>query len=90
MWGYFAISGLVAGGNNRRWNTIGSQVACLNMFRVKGVNVESPIVNAQRLARIGAGAVLARALSLVFGLATSQMVKSHMKFKKKSKETTTT
>jgi hypothetical protein len=69
--------GTIGGGTQ-----LDSQVSFLNMFKVKGENVESPIVNAQRL-EIGVGVVLAGELSLVFGLATSQLVKSHMKFKKR-------
>eukprot|EP00253_Pinus_taeda_P034702 PITA_34702 len=70
---------------------LASQVSCLNMLGVKGANIESPGANAQRLARIVGGAILAGELSLMFALAADQLVKSHMKYNRSSnKETKTT
>jgi hydroxymethylglutaryl-CoA reductase (NADPH) len=70
--------GTIGGGTQ-----LDSQDACLNMIIVKGENVESPMVNAQRLVGIGARALLVRELSLMFSLAIGQLVKIHMKFKKR-------
>jgi hydroxymethylglutaryl-CoA reductase (NADPH) len=71
--------GTVGGGTQ-----LASQAACLNMLGVKGANAESPGANSQRLARIVAGAVLAGELSLMSALAAGQLVKSHMKYNRRS------
>jgi hydroxymethylglutaryl-CoA reductase (NADPH) len=52
----------------------------LNLLGVEGANLESPGANAQMLARIVAGAVLAGEISLMSGLAAGQLVNSHMKY----------
>jgi hydroxymethylglutaryl-CoA reductase (NADPH) len=73
--------GTVGGGTQ-----LASQAACLNMLGVKGANAESPGANAQSLARIVAGAVLAGELSLMSALAAGQLVKSHMKYNRSNKD----
>ncbi|XP_057862642.2 3-hydroxy-3-methylglutaryl-coenzyme A reductase 1 [Cryptomeria japonica] len=73
--------GTVGGGTQ-----LGSQAACLNMLGVKGANRTSPGENAQNLARIVAGAVMAGELSLMSALAAGQLVKSHMKYNRSSKD----
>eukprot|EP00253_Pinus_taeda_P010555 PITA_10555 len=75
--------GTVGGGTQ-----LASQAACLNMLGVKGANVESPGANAQTLARIVGGAVLAGELSLMSALAAGQLVKSHMKYNRSSNKET--
>eukprot|EP00897_Mesotaenium_endlicherianum_P009773 jgi/Mesen1/8824/ME000053S08232 len=60
------------------------QAANLNMLGVRGANLESPGGNAQQLARIVAGAVLAGELSLMAALAAGQLVKSHLKYNRSS------
>lgn len=72
--------GTVGGGTQ-----LASQAACLNMLGVKGANMDSPGANAQCLARIIAGAVLAGELSLMSALAAGHLVKSHMKYNRSSK-----
>ncbi|KAJ7538272.1 hypothetical protein O6H91_11G041100 [Diphasiastrum complanatum] len=67
--------GTVGGGTQ-----LASQAACLNILGIGGANVDSPGKNAQTLARIIAGAVLAGELSLMSALATGQLVESHMKY----------
>ncbi|GLJ22296.1 hypothetical protein SUGI_0419490 [Cryptomeria japonica] len=73
--------GTVGGGTQ-----LASQAACLNMLGVKGANASSPGENAQNLARIVAAAVLAGELSLISALAAGQLVKSHMKYNRSSKD----
>ncbi|KAH7289704.1 hypothetical protein KP509_30G015300 [Ceratopteris richardii] len=75
--------GTVGGGTQ-----LASQAACLNMLGVKGANMESPGANAQRLAKIIAGAVLAGELSLMSALAAGHLVKSHMKYNRSTKNVT--
>lgn len=77
--------GTVGGGTQ-----LASHVACLNMLGVKGANMESPGANAQRLARIVEGAVLAGELSLVCALVVGQLGKSHMKYNRSSNKETKT
>ncbi|MCO5572773.1 hypothetical protein L7F22_026532 [Adiantum nelumboides] len=72
--------GTVGGGTQ-----LASQAACLNMLGVKGANMDSPGANAQCLARIIAGSVLAGELSLMSALAAGHLVKSHMKYNRSSK-----
>ncbi|GLJ22301.1 hypothetical protein SUGI_0419540 [Cryptomeria japonica] len=76
--------GTVGGGTQ-----LGSQAACLNMLGVKGANRTSPGENAQNLARIVAAAVMAGELSLMSALAAGQLVKSHMKYNRSSKDVKT-
>ncbi|KAL5707294.1 hydroxymethylglutaryl-CoA reductase (NADPH) [Ranunculus cassubicifolius] len=73
--------GTVGGGTQ-----LASQSACLNLLGVKGANMESPGSNARLLATIVAGAVLAGELSLMSALAAGQLVKSHMKYNRSSKD----
>lgn len=56
------------------------QSACLEMMGVKGSNAEEPGANANKLARIVCGTVLAGELSLMSALATGDLVKSHLKY----------
>lgn len=71
--------GTIGGGTQ-----LASQSACLNLLGVKGANAESPGANAQALARIVAGTVLAGEISLMSALAAGQLVKSHMKYNRSS------
>ncbi|KAL4352006.1 hypothetical protein GQ457_06G003720 [Hibiscus cannabinus] len=73
--------GTVGGGTQ-----LASQSACLNLLGVKGANRESPGANSRLLATIVAGAVLAGELSLMSALAAGQLVKSHMKYNRSSKD----
>lgn len=72
--------GTIGGGTQ-----LASQSACLNMLGVKGAHIDSPGANAQCLARIIAGSVLAGELSLMSALAAGHLVKSHMKYNRSSK-----
>lgn len=72
--------GTIGGGTQ-----LASQSACLNLLGVKGPSMDSPGANAQCLARIIAGAVLAGELSLMSALAAGHLVKSHMKYNRPSK-----
>lgn len=73
--------GTVGGGTQ-----LASQAACLDLLGVKGACKESPGANARLLATIVAGAVLAGELSLMSALAAGQLVKSHMKYNRSSKD----
>ncbi|XP_073102260.1 3-hydroxy-3-methylglutaryl-coenzyme A reductase 3-like [Elaeis guineensis] len=73
--------GTVGGGTQ-----LASQAACLDLLGVKGASKESPGANARLLASIVAGAVLAGELSLMSALAAGQLVKSHMKYNRSSKD----
>ncbi|CAN6454018.1 unnamed protein product [Victoria cruziana] len=73
--------GTVGGGTQ-----LASQSACLNLLGIKGANMESPGANATKLALVVAGAVLAGELSLMSALAAGQLVKSHMKYNRSSKD----
>ncbi|CAN8234411.1 unnamed protein product [Cochlearia groenlandica] len=81
--------GTVGGGTQ-----LASQSACLNLLGVKGASKESPGMNSRRLATIVAGAVLAGELSLMSAIAAGQLVRSHMKYNRSSRDisgaTTTT
>ncbi|XP_019172325.1 PREDICTED: 3-hydroxy-3-methylglutaryl-coenzyme A reductase 1-like [Ipomoea nil] len=77
--------GTVGGGTQ-----LASQSACLNLLGVKGANKDSPGTNARLLATIVAGAVLAGELSLMSAISAGQLVKSHMKYNRSSKDMTTT
>ncbi|PUZ77330.1 hypothetical protein GQ55_1G362900 [Panicum hallii var. hallii] len=63
-----------------------SQASCLNLLGVRGPNRDSPGANAKLLATIVAGSVLAGELSLLAALAAGQLVKSHMKYNRSSKD----
>ncbi|KAG2584982.1 3-hydroxy-3-methylglutaryl-coenzyme A reductase [Panicum virgatum] len=73
--------GTVGGGTQ-----LASQSACLDLLGVKGANRESPGSNARLLATVVAGGVLAGELSLLSALASGQLVKSHMKYNRSSKD----
>ncbi|KAJ0434461.1 putative hydroxymethylglutaryl-CoA reductase (NADPH) [Helianthus annuus] len=73
--------GTVGGGTQ-----LASQSACLNLLGVKGANKESAGSNARQLAKVVAAAVLAGELSLMSAIAAGQLVKSHMKYNRSSKD----
>ncbi|XP_010266284.1 PREDICTED: 3-hydroxy-3-methylglutaryl-coenzyme A reductase 1-like [Nelumbo nucifera] len=73
--------GTVGGGTQ-----LASQSACLNLLGVKGASKESPGSNSRLLATVVAGSVLAGELSLMSALAAGQLVKSHMKYNRSSKD----
>ncbi|KAK1282840.1 3-hydroxy-3-methylglutaryl-coenzyme A reductase 3 [Acorus calamus] len=73
--------GTVGGGTQ-----LASQAACLNLLGVKGASLVSPGDNSRLLSTIVAGSVLAGELSLMSALAAGQLVKSHMKFNRSSKD----
>ncbi|KAJ1269136.1 hypothetical protein BS78_07G187700 [Paspalum vaginatum] len=73
--------GTVGGGTQ-----LTSQSACLDLLGVKGANRDSPGSNARLLATVVAGGVLAGELSLLSALAAGQLVKSHMKYNRSSKD----
>jgi len=75
--------GTVGGGTQ-----LASQSACLDLLGVKGASLESPGANARLLATVIAGAVLAGELSLMSALAAGQLVKSHMKYNRSSRDIT--
>ncbi|KAL2499155.1 hydroxy methylglutaryl CoA reductase 1 [Abeliophyllum distichum] len=75
--------GTVGGGTQ-----LASQSACLNLLGVKGASKELPGSNARLLATIVAGSVLAGELSLMSAIAAGQLVKSHMKYNRSSKDVT--
>ncbi|CAI9777116.1 unnamed protein product [Fraxinus pennsylvanica] len=75
--------GTVGGGTQ-----LASQSACLNLLGVKGANKESPGSNSQLLATVVAGSVLAGELSLMSAIAAGQLVKSHMKYNRSSRDVT--
>ncbi|KAM0847998.1 hypothetical protein ACQ4PT_054662 [Festuca glaucescens] len=73
--------GTVGGGTQ-----LASQSACLDLLGVKGANRKSPGTNARILATVVAGGVLAGELSLLSALAAGQLVKSHMKYNRSSRD----
>ncbi|KAG5534452.1 hypothetical protein RHGRI_022552 [Rhododendron griersonianum] len=75
--------GTVGGGTQ-----LASQSACLNLLGVKGANKESAGSNSRLLASIVAGSVLAGELSLMSALAAGQLVNSHMKYNRSSRDVT--
>nr|QIM59639.1 3-hydroxy-3-methylglutaryl-coenzyme A reductase [Astragalus mongholicus] len=75
--------GTVGGGTQ-----LASQSACLNLLGVKGASKEAPGANSRQLATIVAGSVLAGELSLMSAIAAGQLVKSHMKYNRSSKDVT--
>uniref|UniRef100_A0A1B6EGS7 3-hydroxy-3-methylglutaryl coenzyme A reductase n=1 Tax=Clastoptera arizonana TaxID=38151 RepID=A0A1B6EGS7_9HEMI len=60
------------------------QAACLDMLGVKGPNAICPGENANTLARIVCGTVLAGELSLMSALAAGHLVKSHLRHNRSS------
>ncbi|KAI3878583.1 hypothetical protein MKX03_008045 [Papaver bracteatum] len=75
--------GTVGGGT-----ALSSQSACLNLLGVKGAHKENPGSNARLLATIVAGSVLAGELSLMSAISAGQLVKSHMKYNRSSRDIT--
>lgn len=75
--------GTVGGGTQ-----LASQSACLNLLGVKGANKEAAGANARLLATIVAGSVLAGELSLMSAISAGQLVQSHMKYNRSSKDVT--
>ncbi|KAI3465487.1 hypothetical protein Pfo_022150 [Paulownia fortunei] len=75
--------GTVGGGTQ-----LASQSACLNLLGVKGASKESPGSNSQLLAAVVAGSVLAGELSLMSAISAGQLVKSHMKYNRSSRDIT--
>ncbi|KAG6599080.1 3-hydroxy-3-methylglutaryl-coenzyme A reductase 1, partial [Cucurbita argyrosperma subsp. sororia] len=73
--------GTVGGGTQ-----LASQSACLNLLGVKGANKESPGANSRLLATVVAGSVLAGELSLMSAIAAGQLVRSHMKYNRSSRD----
>ncbi|KHG16347.1 3-hydroxy-3-methylglutaryl-coenzyme A reductase 2 [Gossypium arboreum] len=73
--------GTVGGGTQ-----LASQSACLNLLGVKGASKETPGANSRMLAAIVASAVLAGELSLMSAIAAGQLVKSHMKYNRSTKD----
>lgn len=73
--------GTIGGGTQ-----LASQSACLNLLGVKGASKELPGSNSRLLAAIIAGSVLAGELSLMSAIAAGQLVKSHMKYNRSSKD----
>nr|QEY10157.1 hydroxymethylglutaryl-CoA reductase [Scutellaria barbata] len=73
--------GTVGGGTQ-----LASQSACLNLLGVKGASKEVPGSNSRLLATIVAGAVLAGELSLMSAIAAGQLVNSHMKYNRSTKD----
>lgn len=67
---------------------LASQAACLDLLGVKGASLDTPGANARLLATIVAGAVLAGELSLLSALSAGQLVKSHMKYNRSTKDFT--
>ena len=73
--------GTIGGGTQ-----LASQSACLNLLGVKGASKGLPGSNSRLLATIVAGSVLAGELSLMAAIAAGQLVKSHMKYNRSSKD----
>ncbi|XP_057546776.1 3-hydroxy-3-methylglutaryl-coenzyme A reductase 1-like [Amaranthus tricolor] len=73
--------GTVGGGTQ-----LASQAACLNLLGVRGANREAAGGNSRLLASIVAGSVLAGELSLMSAIAAGQLVKSHMKYNRSSRD----
>eukprot|EP01113_Clastostelium_recurvatum_P000352 TRINITY_DN1014_c0_g1_i1.p1 TRINITY_DN1014_c0_g1~~TRINITY_DN1014_c0_g1_i1.p1 ORF type:complete len:500 (-),score=101.00 TRINITY_DN1014_c0_g1_i1:57-1556(-) len=57
-----------------------AQSTCLDLINVKGASYDKPGSNADQLARIVAGGVLAGELSLMAALAAGHLMKSHLKY----------
>ena len=70
--------GTVGGGT-----TLPAQAACLELLGAKGANYDEPGKNAQKLARIVAGTVLAGEISLMSALAANHLVSAHLALNRK-------
>lgn len=66
--------GTVGGGT-----VLPAQATCLDMLGVKGANADCPGENANQLARVVCGTVLAGELSLMSALTAGHLVKSHLR-----------
>ncbi|GAB2289311.1 3-hydroxy-3-methylglutaryl-coenzyme A reductase 1 [Dionaea muscipula] len=81
--------GTVGGGTQ-----LASQAACLNLLGVKGASGEGSSKesaagsNSRLLATVVAGSVLAGELSLMSAIAAGQLVRSHMKYNRSSRDVT--
>ncbi|MCO5602934.1 hypothetical protein L7F22_057075 [Adiantum nelumboides] len=73
-------AGTIGGGTQ-----LPSQAACLKLLGVEGANADLPGANAQKLARIVAGTVLAGELSLMSALAAGHLVRSHTCYNRSSR-----
>nr|ASW22748.1 3-hydroxy-3-methylglutaryl-CoA reductase [Eschenbachia blinii] len=73
--------GTVGGGTQ-----LASQSACLNLLGVKGASKAEPGSNSRVLATIVAGSVLAGELSLMSAISAGQLVKSHMKYNRSTRD----
>jgi len=73
--------GTVGGGTQ-----LASQSACLNLLGIKGASKDSPGANSRLLATIVAGSVLAGELSLMSAISAGQLVNSHMKYNRSTKD----
>ncbi|KAI3712759.1 hypothetical protein L1987_71324 [Smallanthus sonchifolius] len=73
--------GTVGGGTQ-----LASQSACLNLLGVKGASKDEPGSNSRVLATIVAGSVLAGELSLMSAISAGQLVNSHMKYNRSSRD----
>ncbi|KAM0055197.1 putative hydroxymethylglutaryl-CoA reductase (NADPH) [Helianthus debilis subsp. tardiflorus] len=73
--------GTVGGGTQ-----LASQSACLNLLGVKGASKDEPGSNSRVLATIVAGSVLAGELSLMSAISAGQLVKSHMKYNRSTRD----
>ncbi|KAK1423506.1 hypothetical protein QVD17_18809 [Tagetes erecta] len=73
--------GTVGGGTQ-----LASQSACLNLLGVKGASKDEPGSNSRVLSTIVAGSVLAGELSLMSAISAGQLVKSHMKYNRSTKD----
>lgn len=78
--------GTVGGGTH-----LEAQGACLDIVGVRGASKapKSPGENAQQLAKVVAGVVMAGELSLLAALAANHLVKSHMEHNRKAPSSTT-
>jgi hydroxymethylglutaryl-CoA reductase (NADPH) len=70
--------GTIGGGTH-----LPAQAACLDILGVKGASTVRAGANAEGLARVVAGAVLAGELSLMSALAAGHLVRSHLKHNRK-------
>lgn len=73
--------GTVGGGT-----VLPAQASCLAMLGVRGAHVSSPGENANQLARIVCGTVLAGELSLLSALAAGHLVRSHLRHNRSSSQ----
>ena len=70
--------GTVGGGTE-----LDAQKACLDIMGIAGASSKNPGMNADRLARVVAGTVLAGEISLIAALSSNDLLKSHMTLNRK-------